>query len=91
MDLITLQRSFKILIGLFGLILLLSTFLFAEGKKTLPPAPPEAQQDCDQNEPKALSSDSSISSPMGPSKGKTDNYNQLTPPQFENQQGTLTK
>ena len=82
----SLQKIFKTLVWPFFLVLLSSSFLFAEEKKTLPPARPEAQKECDQNEPKATSSDSSISSPMAPSKEKTGNLNPLPPPPLKIQE-----
>ena len=70
---IILRKIFNIWIWLFLLILLLSTLLFAEEKKAVSPAPPDAQKEFDQNEPKATSSDNPFSSPMAPSKGTTGN------------------
>jgi hypothetical protein len=46
-------------------------FLFAEEKKALPPAPPEAQKGCDQSQPQNSPPDNSISSPTPSSKEKT--------------------
>ena len=84
----TLRKFFKKLAWLLLLITLLTTSLLADGKKTLPPTPPESQKECDQIEPKATPSTSSISSPMGPANEKTVPPDILTPPSLNNQEST---
>lgn len=75
-----LRKILKTWIGLFLLIVFLSTFLFAEGKKAASPAPPQSQKEFDQNGPPATTSGNLFSSPMPPSREKTGNINPLIPP-----------
>ncbi|OGP49930.1 MAG: hypothetical protein A2Y79_03040 [Deltaproteobacteria bacterium RBG_13_43_22] len=82
------QKFFKTLAWSLGLLMLLTAFLFAEEKKTLPPAPPDTQKECDQNEPKPTSPDSSLSSPIVPAKGKNRNPDSLTPSPLKVQENT---
>ncbi len=70
MEIISPQKIVKILTWSFFLIFLLSTFLFASEKKTLPSPPSDTQKECDQNEPKSASPDSSLSSSVAPANEK---------------------
>ena len=79
-NMIILRKLFKIGVWLLFLILLLSTLLLAERKKAVSPAPPEAQKEFDQNEPRATSSGNLFSSPMAPSRERTGYTNPLIPP-----------
>ena len=87
---IALRKIFDIWIGLFLLILLLSTLLFAEERRAVSPTPPGVQKEFDQNESKATSSDNPFSSPMAPSKGTTGNHNPLIPPPLDIQEAPDT-
>ena len=82
MDMKMLRKTIKILVWLFLLIMLLATSLLADDKKTLPPAPPDTQEECDQTEPKATSSDSPIFFSNDPFQGKSRKPQSFNPASF---------
>jgi hypothetical protein len=85
MDMINLRKSL-IPVWLFLFIMFWATSILSDVQKTLPPAPADSQGKCDQMEPQATSSDSSLSASMNPSIEKGADASPLPPPPLQIQE-----